>query len=226
LRNTTGTRQNVFDKSISLIIPAARFINGMTVHHSFLKLGGGRTLLDDQIAKASQVFPKANIYIVAGEGIEKHDFPANVHVLENPAYAETGTAKSVGIGLRASTDDLALVIEGNVLLGNETLKCFDQIKRKPESCILSGELIRGEVGVYSEGGYVKNMFYGLKSSWLKIVLLTRADIVRYNAIAHLPANKTLLSHEVLNQMVDLGSTFRELVSGDTTIINKVKDIKK
>jgi choline kinase len=192
---------------IAVVIPAAGTGRRMKSFgpKALLPLGDGRTVLRRQIDTVRQVWPGADVVVVVGYDAERvvKTLPAGVRVVENEHYEETGAARSVAMGLRATAAGRVLVLYGDLVFNKATLAglpadrsvvLVDSKKRLPAS----------EVGVTTDGGLAVHFDYGLKTKWCSIALLAGRELHLFKQLGAHKDRRRLMGFEVLNLVVERG----------------------
>ena len=97
----------------------------------------GKTILSRQLEEIQTKFPTANIILVCGFEADKvmDRVRGNIITLENENYQDTNITRSVSIALRAVRTDRVLILCGDLVFPNGTLKYLDF----NNSCIIANK---------------------------------------------------------------------------------------
>ncbi len=199
---------------LAVIIPAAsagrnmRSLGPKGLIH--LPQPDGRHLLRRQVDLVREWHKTCEIVVVVGFEADRviRALPEHVRVVENEYHAETGPARSVLMGLRATHAKRALVIYGDLVFNRETLANLPRNK----SCVVvdsKGRMNTEDVGVTVDGQTAVHFDYGLPTAyrWCQIALLAGGELERFRQIAGNKDNRRLLGWEVLNRIIDRGGMF-------------------
>lgn len=218
-------------RSLAVVIPAAGAARRMRSYgpRSLLSLPDGRTIVRRQIDMVRQAYPGAEILVVVGHEAEKvvRHLPAGVRVVENEHHEDTGPARSIALGLRATAADACLVVYGDLVFTRSAVEGLPT-DRSGVLVDSSGLLSAEEVGLTTDGGVVTHFDYGLSVKWCHIAVLTGRELHLFKSIGSQAAHRRKLGFEVMNEVVDRGGVFyahepesMKLVDVDTT-----KDMKR
>lgn len=192
------------DEKYSVIILAAGEGNRMTTFGArSLAPIGFSTLLDTQVRTIHSVFPNVEIILVTGFESDRvmNNSPKGIIMVENPSYAETNIARSIGLGLRATTTEKVLLVHGDLYFNKQAINLpFDK-----ESCIVentSAYIKPEEIGFTMGKTYVEQMFYELHNKWAQIAYFTGTELERLRSITWKKENNHLFSFEVINNIID------------------------
>ena len=85
-------------------------------------------MIERQVATIRKVFPKSKIIMVAGWRAElvNSRVPADVRLLRNPIYDRAGVVESMRIGLAATKSTEVILIYGDILFNEATIKGLGQ----------------------------------------------------------------------------------------------------
>lgn len=196
--------------NLSIVIPAAGTGKRMRTYgsKSLLQLKDGRTLLRKQLDTIKLSYPKSEIILVLGFDIDRVQkiVPSGIRIIENENYESTNTARSIGIGLRASNSKKNLVIYGDLIFNQP---CIENLPN--ESCLIvdsKKKLNKSEVGITCENGYAIHLDFGLPLKWCSIMLLVGKELDLFKSISLLSDKKKLSSHEIINLIIEQGGLFK------------------
>jgi hypothetical protein len=182
---------------------------------SLFRLGDGQTLVRRQVAAVRAVWPRADVVVVVGYEAERliKGLPAGVRVVENEHFEQTGAARSVLMGLRATVADRVLVAYGDLAFDEQAVRALD----RDASCVLADRAGRMPVGLTADRGLVGHFHYGLPTRWGEMVLLTGRELALFKSLAAHPDRRQLLTFEVLNAVIDKGGEFTLVRSRDARL---------
>jgi choline kinase len=215
----------------AVVIPAAGIGRRMRSYgpKCLVQLADGRTVLRRQIDLVRQLCPRVDIVVVVGFEAERviRTLPAGVRVVENEHYEETGVARSIAMGLRATTADRVLVVYGDLVFNWATLRGIGGTKSVVvvDRC---GKMGTAEVGVTVVGQAATHFDYGLKTKWTGIVLLTGRELALFKQLAATVDRRRAAGHELLNCIIDRGGEFQTVLvdTAELVEIDSGADIKR
>jgi len=195
---------------------------------SLLQLEDGRTLLRKQLDTIRLSLNKPEIITVLGFDAEKifKTLPDGIRAVENEHYLNTGVARSILMGLRASTAKKNIIVYGDLLFNKATLKNLPN-----ESCVIidsTNRMHRNEVGIVLDNNYAVHFDFGLSPKWCSIVQLVGRELELFKSIALSNDKKRLSGHEILNHIIDKGGSFKSYEPKKMKIleIDSNKDLSK
>lgn len=175
---------------------------------SLLALKDGRSLIRKQIDTIKLCQTKPEIITVLGFDIEKiaKTLPLGIRVIENENYNDTGVARSIAMGLRATTASRCIVIYGDILFNKATIE-----KLPNESCLIidkSNKAPKSEIGVIMENDHAVHLDFGLPNQWCYIIQLMGKELELFKIISHNHDKRKLSGHEIINEIIDKGGSFK------------------
>ena len=130
-KNTTNIRGKKSQK-YSIIIPSAGMGKRMRSYgpKSLIKITPEKNIVENQIEIINDNFTNHEIILVCGFEADKlmNNTPKNLIKIENENYENTNVVRSIGLGLRAATSENVLVIYGDLVFNEETIKNLKQLK--------------------------------------------------------------------------------------------------
>lgn len=186
---------------------------------SLLTLADGRTVLRRQIDQARAVWPRADIIVVAGFEAERvaKTLPRGVRMVENELYAETGPARSIVMGLRASQADRAAIIYGDLVF-THTFLANIPTDRSVVVVDGAGQFGAAEPGVTIDRGLVSHIGFGLFPKWVPITILGPHECDLYRQIGGIKSVRGMLGFEPINMVIDRGGEFSAYLPEDLRIV--------
>lgn len=196
---------------------------------ALLRLPDGRTLLRRQIDLVRQVFGSPEIVVVVGHEADKvvKSLPDGIRVVENEFYDETGAARSVAMGMRATSAQSCLVVYGDLVFNRETLA---DVPKDRSVVILDskGRIPHPDVGVNVDEGLVVHFDYGLQPRWTQIAMLRGRELALFKAFGVSSVRRRHLGFEVLNDVINAGGELVAFENPDMEIaeVDSQADVKK
>jgi choline kinase len=218
---------------LNVIIPAAGIGKRMKSKgpKGLLILHHGMSVLEKQIRTILKVYPHAEIVVVGGFEYTKirnelwGNFP--VRIVCNSDYETTNVTHSVGIGLDACLPGPLMIVHGDLVFNQQTIK---GLAGKQSSLLVADKHLEpGEVGIGHQDGIVTNLSYALETKWGQIAylqgkeLLLFQEVIRNNRVSNM-----WFLYESLNYVMSKGGEFlAHQPSGmKITEIDKYNDLKK
>jgi choline kinase len=231
-RNVSILKTNSSESTISVIILAAGQANRMRSHgpRPLIKIKPNTNLITHQINILNKHLPKANIILVCGYEADKvmNNTPSNIVKIQNESYETTNVVRSIGVGLRANISSRVLIIYGDLLFNEQTIKYADLTKT---SLFLDQKNPCGpsDVGcTFNEKNHAEQLLYELPNKWVQIMCLMGPEL---NAMQHLSWNEekyNLFGFEAINEIITAGGTFTVQSPKNMKIIDidSSKDLQK
>ena len=172
-KNTTNIRGKKSQK-YSIIIPSAGMGKRMRSYgpKSLIKITPEKNIVENQIEIINDNFTNHEIILVCGFEADKlmNNTPKNLIKIENENYENTNVVRSIGLGLRAATSENVLVIYGDLVFNEETIK---NLKPQCSSLIIdnSSTMKDDEVGCNISNNYVEQMLPDIENKWAQIAFL-------------------------------------------------------
>ena len=229
-RNIAAVRTPKKQK-FSIIIPAAGEGTRMKSYgpKSLIKLCDDYTLIENQLYFINKTFKQCEIILVAGfeakRVIEKT--PSNIIKVVNKNYNETNVIKSIGLGLKRATTDNILVVYGDLVFNQFTLKAPLGI----DSALLidpSGLMGNDEVGCIIQNRMVQQVMYDLPNKWAQISYFTGKEAEMLRHFCNNPHFEMYFGFEIINMILNQGGTFTTYSHKKmmVTDVDSSKDIEK
>lgn len=183
-------------------------------------------LIDIQIRSIREVFPLAEISLVAGYQSNQviNNRPYGVRIIENQLFDTTGNAEEIRLALNSTLNSRVLLIGGNVYFDPASLK---QINNH-SSCILvkDGQNLDSNLGTVNNIGKLEIISYGLKNRWCQIALLEEEELGIIKKFVARKDKSRYLFHEAINHTVSHGGRINVVRSslGDIKTIDSAKDL--
>ncbi len=159
-------------------------------------------MLSRQLTILKKRFPEADIVVVVGFQSEKvvKAIPPGIRIVENECYELTNVARSVEMGLRASSCRSALVVYGDLVFSPSF---FDSLGDKSAVLVdTRGQFRDFEVGCNVVDGVVTHFSYGLDTKWAQVVLLTGRELSLFRRLAASKERRKHFGFEVLNEILE------------------------
>ncbi len=197
------------NKKYSIIIVAAGSNHRIATEEprSLLKISNSQTLIERQITIIDKIFPNKEIIVVGGYHADAlfNKLPRHIIKVENERYDETSVVRSIGIGLRACSSNLALIIYGDVFFNKRMIS----LPFRKHSCILSSQAMPAkEIGFNHQNNYLVSMFYDLPDKWAQIGFFKDAEFEMLRQISLDKQNEKMFTYQCINQIVDMGGVFK------------------
>lgn len=173
---------------------------------SLLKISN-KTLLEKQIEAIKSVFTKFEIVLCSGfETLKIVNFvksqfdDVNIRIVENQMHYNSNCCESVRLAISNIINNKIVIIDGNILIKNETLKLINTTA----SCIVMQDKpyeSNMEIGVIHHNNRLENMSLGIKNwYWSEILYLNGdKDINYFYSIVSNPDYKNKFLFEAINE---------------------------
>jgi choline kinase len=230
VRNIASIRRNRKIPPYEIIIPAAGVGKRMTYCGAkpLIPLTDKLTVLQHQVNVIRDTLSyNPQIILVTGFQSKKvmDNSPENFILIENERFDTTNVARSIGMGLRASTTDHVIIIYGDLVfnkfalkfpIGQESLVVIDTNFKPSEEY----------VGCTINNGYVEHMFFGLPKKWAQVMMLTGRELELAKQICWSVKGHSLFGFEVINAIIKKGGKIRAVqpYKIQSIDIDSVKDI--
>jgi len=216
---------------LSVIIPTAGVGRRMRSYgpRALVGLWEGRTIIRRQIDLVRAVYPKSDIIVVVGHEADKvlKTLPSYVRVVENEHFETTGAARSITLGLRATTTKRVLVVYGDLVFNKSTIESVPVNK----SSILVDNRNKtniSSIGVTLDGAHAVHFEYGLPTKWCHIVTLVNKELELFKSIGGKKERRKHMSHEIFNEIIERGGDFHWFENKKMLLaeIDSIQDVKK
>lgn len=214
---------------MSVIIPAAGLGTRMKSYgpKSLIKIND-TTIIEQQIKYINKFFYRPQIILVVGYQAEKVKLALKkkkITVVENKDWATTNVVSSIGLGLQHSIYNNVLIIYGDLVFNECTLK----VPFGAYSMILTdtyGLMKDEEVGCTVSGNVVEHMMYDLPNKWAQIAYFTNKEKVLLDKISTEKKYDNYFGFEIINMIINSGGQFAVYNNQDIRItdIDSSKDL--
>jgi len=135
--------------------------------------------------------------------------PKNLIKIENENYENTNVVRSIGLGLRAATSENVLVIYGDLVFNEETIK---NLKPQCSSLIIdnSSTMKDDEVGCNISNNYVEQMLPDIENKWAQIAFLIGDELEMFKKICWNRDKSHYFGFEAMNEIIEKGGKFKSL----------------
>jgi choline kinase len=210
IRNTA----NYLPPRYEIIIPAAGLGSRMKTFgvKSLIELRPGLPLIKYQTKLINKYLKNySQIILVTGFESKKlaNSTPQSWIHVENPNYLTTNVAKSIGIGLRASTAESIVIIYGDLVFNKYALN----IPIRSESVIIvdsHNTMAKDEIGCTIINNKVEHMWYGLDHKWAQIIYLTGVELKLFKELCWNDKYSNNFGFEIINEVINMGGIFRAI----------------
>mgnify|MGYP003650366211 CR=1 FL=1 len=218
-------------ENIAIIIPAAGMGRRMKSYgpKPLIKIGNS-TIIKNQINLLQTYILKPTIVLVCGfkADVLMNETPQHILKIENERYKQTNVVRSIGMGLRISSDiSKIMVVYGDLVFNSATIK---DISFKESSIITTSQGMGDEeVGcIINKDQYVTNLMYDLPIKWGQIAIFINKELDLLKELCWDTKNYTKFGFEIINQIMERGGKFKCIQNKDIKIvdIDSSKDIQK
>lgn len=169
-----------------------------------------QTLVNNQIKLIRKYHPDAEIIVVVGQDAEKiiKKLPQGILAVENERHSETGSVRSIDMGLRVA-DPLndVLIIHGSMEFNYHAIKRLN-FNRSFALIDSRGQLDAESVGVSIIEGRINGFNYGLNPRWCQIAFMSGKEKELFRKVSPLPNARRWGAFEALNWVIASGGRFR------------------
>lgn len=181
----------------------------------------GENLLTRQIRLLKNQYPLSEIIVVIGYQadliLKGVDFKNNkIKVVESELFAQYNIARSVSLGLRITSHENVLILNGNLVFNKEAISRFPT--ESYVVCDSFGQFKQEEIGCTVIDKYVSCFAYGLPTKWAQILFLTGRELNLFWELGERPESRKLYTFEVLNKMIEQGAHLRAVEPKDMKIV--------
>jgi hypothetical protein len=178
---------------------------------ALLKLSQSQTLLDYQLQAISKTYRTLQYEVVLVAGFESRRLmnkaPQEIIQVENEQYLDTHSIRSLGIGLRAATNENVIVIHGDLLFNSKTL-CFPHENVSKIVWDKSGHIASNKIGCTFGDNTLENMWYDIPNKWAQIAYFTGKEAKKLRQYCWNEDNYKKRTFESINHIVDHGGVFK------------------
>ena len=181
---------------------------------------GSETVIGRQLRLLKSVYPDARVFTVLGHEANRirKVLPPEVKVVMNKEFETTNVAKSIQLGLAAtSVNRHTLLIYGDLIFTKNALRA--PINGTSSVLIDYGKRREDEVGVNIANGSVVHFSYGLEAKWGQIAMLAPNEKKLFQSIFKKYEHSCrLFGYEMFNRMIDAGCEFRAISHDDNRFL--------
>ncbi len=225
-------KQTKTNDELAIIIPAAGAGYRMKSHgpKCLLKFRESN-ILNRQIGSIRGYYPNAEIIVVVGfqaDSVYREIRSDNIRFVENERYEETNVAHSISLGVRAATEDNLIIIYGDLLFNNVTIKNLVH----DTSCAVvdsTGHMDGDEIGLtITDDEFISHFAYSLTTKWGQILYINYRDRETFKNIVCDRSNEKLFGFEILNELLDNDIRIKAIGHPQSIIvdIDDIKDLEK
>lgn len=204
-RNVLSAKHTKNGEKIAVILLYSNYATTSGTPKPLVQLGK-EYLFENQVRVIEHRFAGMDYNIVPVIGYDPvscmNKMPDHLVKVENERYKEFGDARSIGLGLRASTASSVLVIDGEWKFNYHCLN-FSLDK----SSLLYGGDIDGQIGMTSHDQKVELLSPSLPEKYGNIAYFTGNEAALLKKICWNPNKYKLLFFEVINEILGKGSFY-------------------
>lgn len=199
---------------MSVIIPLA---SQNIWPQSLAMVNNKQTLIEYQIFKIKQLYPSAEIIVVVGQEADKiiKKIPRDIKIVENELFGETGTLRTIAVGLRICSFDNVLIINGDIVFEESEVTNFAD----KSSIVVHQNINNIEVGVNIMNGKVASFAFGVSPKWSKILYLGPRELEKFKKIAFDRGKRKWYTYEACNVLIDQGGIIYTKINKKNKAIN-------
>lgn len=220
------------NEKFSFIIPAAGMGKRMKSFGAkpLIKVNPTTTILDNQLRIINNVFPNNEIILIAGydgDYLMNHS-PNSLIKIENERYEDTNVCRSIGMGLRAATTERVVIVYGDLVFNEETLR-HTKFRNLSTLIVGSSFMKEEEIGcTYDEQtNLLQHMDWNIKDKWDQISYFTGRELKLLKNICWDKSNEKLFGFECINNIVNNNGKFAICKNkGKTIDIDTSKDLER
>ena len=215
----TQIKRRYKSKLVDVIIPAAGAGRRMTSYgaKSLLDING-ETILARQLRLLREHLNIGNIVVICGLGALQlmNTLDTSVISIENENYGSTNVVRSIGMGLRACSNNV-LVVYGDLVFNSA---CLEHIKYN-QSFVLTGPDImqKQEVGCVVYNNHITNMMYDLPDKWGQIAFFRDHELKLLRQYCWTPSYYNMFGFEVINKIIEQRGQFAQYYHPDMCVMD-------
>ncbi len=196
--------------SIDIIIPAAGLGKRMKSYgpKPLINIKKNLTIIDNQLRLFKKYLPEARIILVSGfqSDLLMNQTPDDIIKIENEKYDRTNVVRSIGMGLRASTQDV-LIVYGDLIFNHH---CINSMDYNNSSVLIGNGIMKtNEIGcIANNKGMLENMMYDLPSKWGQIAFFKGRELDMLKRVCWNENNYKMFGFEAINKIIDDGGKFK------------------
>jgi len=214
-RHTAPTKQqekNYDDgNGMSIIVPSAGFSRKFkyTGPKCLFKINNV-PILEYQLNVINNVYPKAEIFVIVGfdaSKIKNKIKRKNVRYIYNGAFDSSNVLYSIGLGLFANTNSRVLIIYGDLIFNENTIRGFTS---NGSSILVDSKnyLKDREVGITQHDLIVENLTFEVKPKWGQMAYLINRELDIFEKCATHNECMNWYGHEGLNYVISNGGILK------------------
>ncbi len=191
---------------ISVILLCAGEANRMKSHGPLplLRITPDLNLIQHQINVIRDCIPVTEVIGVFGYEADKimNNTPNDFVKIHNENFNTSGIMRSIGLGLRASTADRALIIYGDLLFNRDTLA---NAKFDTSSLFVDGAGLFSADSVgctFNEQNMAEQLLYELPNKWVQIAYVMGKEFNLLKNIAWNREKDKLFGFEAMNEIIN------------------------
>lgn len=231
IRNITKAKRKAISK-YSIIIPSAGEGSRMKSFGAkpLIKIKPGYSIVDNQLNIIKNTIPNSEVILVVGNEADKvmNNTPLDIIKVENERFETTNVVRSMAIGLRAATTENVLIIYGDLIFNEATLR----VPLEDKSIVFVDEyglMSDDEVGcTVNHEDMLEHISYDIKPKWAQIIYLCGRELRMFKQMVFNRDNEKLFGYEVINDIIEKGGMFKAVSpkSMKITDVDTSKDILK
>lgn len=209
--------------NLSIVVPAAGLGIRLRSNRSksLTQFDDGEFLYEKQLNTIKQIFPNNEIIYVVGfqaNKIKRKLEKENVTVILNKEFENTNAAYSIGLGLKNTSHDNALIIYGDLFFNANVLRDIEGSGNSSFIVTNRNTMEQDEVGYLALGNTVTRMNYGFDIRWSQIMYLKHFEKQQFAREAKKTENRNMLGFEVLNNIIGHGAEFDVIESNKNSFV--------
>jgi len=208
-------------REIDVLIPAAGLGRRMKSYgpKPLIEIGNTNILQHQlSILKRCEHISIKNTILVCGFEANKlmNNSPEDIIKIENENYMTTNVVRSIGMGLRATTQEV-LIIYGDLIFN---VACIDAINLN-RSCLVVGDTMTDEeVGcIVNKRDYVENLMYDLPTKWCQIAFFAGKELKLLKKHCWNSLHFNFLGFEIINKIIEDGGKFKACTNNNVKAID-------
>ena len=232
VRNITSIKRNdVYKGKFTTIIPAAGIGKRMKCcgPKALIEINH-LSIIERQLNLILSLYPETDI--IVGVGFEAHKIKNhlkdkyNVRYVKNELFETTNVLHTIGLCLQASIYNKVLIIYGDLIFNQNTIK--NLIDNKSKIVIDNKQQFRDEeVGVIYQNNKVTNFSHGIPIKWSQIVFLAGSELEEFEKMAISESCNSWFGYEALNELInrDYDIYIKDQIDSKIIELDYIKDIE-
>jgi len=228
VRNISAVRHA--EDRVSVIILAAGEANRMrsTGPRPLIRISSQHSIISYQLSMIKKTFPYAEVILVCGHDAERvmNNTPNDIIKVENETYQSNNVNRSIGLGLRAATGNIVVLIYGDLVFSLDSIHSID-LSRSSLVVDSGGLLSSEEVGcTFNDKGIAEKLFYDLPNKWAQIVSVRDKELELLRKVSWDRTKDKWFGFETINEMIECGAVLSHHTTKKTKVIDidSVKDL--